>query len=81
MTTEPRLDESVDDEDPAEQGGLNVDFREWMDSLDPVLHRVAMLLQEGKTLAEIGKEFGFSRGWASLKKGELAASYEAYFGG
>ncbi|MGL4553733.1 MAG: hypothetical protein ACRC33_21430, partial [Gemmataceae bacterium] len=49
---EPREHESVDDESPADQVALNVDFQEWLASLDERLRSVALHLAEGKTNAE-----------------------------
>ena len=78
---EPRDHEAVDHESPADQAILNADLAEWMRGLDPTLREVARLLSEGKMNEEIGREFGFSRGWTSLRRQELKASWEAFQGG
>ena len=43
------------------------------------LREVVSLLSRGFTNEEIGGRFGRSRGWASLKRQELAESYREFF--
>lgn len=76
----PRDYEAMDHDRPAEQAALNVDLAAWLATLDDTLRAVALLLKEGKTNEQVGAEFGFGRGWASLRRQELRASWSEFFG-
>lgn len=77
---EPRESEWVDEDSPADQAIVNVDFEAWLESLDDRRREVATALASGYNTADMGRQRGVTRAAIYLVRKDLIASYEKFHG-
>ena len=78
---EPREHERADNASPAEQAASNVDFREWLQTLDGKRREIVLALTSGLNSADVGRLRGVTRAAIYLDRLDLKESWDEFHGG
>jgi hypothetical protein len=78
---EPREHERTDNASPAEQAVANVDFGEWLNTLDEKRREIASALASGLNTADVGRQRGVTRAAIYLDRLALKDSWDEFHGG